>query len=180
MASIQGLDKLLSKLSKLGGNTNGTMKTAIHQAAKLVQANAKANAPVNDGHLRNSIYEEVRVDSDRIEGRVFTNLEYAPYVEFGTGPVGMSSDKHGLPEKVLSQLVYKQDGWWIHESQIDEATAEKYHFIRRETDQGVFYFTKGQPAQPFLYPAYSQNEKQVEQLIRKKLKDEIRKLAGGS
>lgn len=176
--SIEGMDRLVKKLASLGGNIDKTMVTAVAQATKYVQAQAKLNAPVNDGYLRNSIHTDVEVRDDLIIGRVFTNLEYAPYVEFGTGPIGMSSDKGNIPSKVLEQLHYRQDGWWIHESQIDAATAEKYHFFKMETNQGVFYYTEGQPAQPFLYPALARSQKKIGTIVRAYLRKEIARLEG--
>lgn len=178
MASIQGLDKLVAKLSALNGNVNKTMKQAVHQAAKRIQREAKLLAPVNDGALRNNIHAEVEMQGNQIEGRVFTTVDHAPYVEFGTGPLGMASHKE-VPAAILSKLSYRQNGWWIHESQIDAKTAEKYHFVKRVTDNGKFYYTEGQPAQPFLYPALANNEKKIEAQVRKVLRDEIRRLSEG-
>ncbi len=178
MASIQGFDKLVAKLSALGGNVEKAVKIGVHQGVKLVQGEAKGLAPVNDGQLRNSIFAEVEAKDGRIEGRVFTNVEHAAYVEFGTGPIGMSSDKKGIPAKVLNRLHYKQNGWWIHESQIDAKDAEKYHFFRMETDNGVYYYTEGQPAQPYLYPALARSEQRVKTMVRKKLQEEIQRLGG--
>lgn len=174
--SIKGVDLLVKKLTRLGGNVEKAMKTGILQGAKSVQGKAKLLAPTNDGYLRNSIHADVEQRGDLVIGRVYTNLEYAPYVEFGTGPVGMASDKKDIPAKVLNQLAYRQDGWWIHESQIDEAVAEKYHFFKIETNQGAFYYTEGQPAQPFLYPALLQSQSRVGAIIRVALKKEIEKM----
>ena len=178
MKGIDGFDSLLKKINALGGaSTKKVIKTSIYQAAKLIQGDAKELCPVNDGYLREYLFADVKEDGDRIEGRVFTNVEYAPYVEFGTGPDGLASKKEA-PAKVLAQLSYKQDGWWVHESQIDAETAEKYHFYRMETDQGVFYYTTGQEAQPFLYPATNRNEAAVTALTAANLKKEIKRLGG--
>jgi len=46
-----------------------------------VEAEAKKNAPKGTGELRRSITS--RVEDDK--GIVYTPLEYAPYVEYGTG-----------------------------------------------------------------------------------------------
>lgn len=176
MPGMKGLDRLLRKLDELGGNSPDALKTAMLQAAKKVQGDAKDLAPVGQidgGTLRDSIQASVEEKSGKIIGKVSTNVYYAPYVEFGTGPVGEVSNKD-LPKNV--QPSYKQDGWWIHESQIDAETAEKYHFRRIETEAGVFYYTRGQPAQPFLYPAAKQNEQTVVKIVADHLKKEIRKL----
>lgn len=45
-----------------------------------VERRAKANCPVDTGNLRSSITRKI----DKKEGIVFTDVGYAPYVEFGT------------------------------------------------------------------------------------------------
>lgn len=178
MGGMQGLDRLLKKLDSLGGNSHQALKTGVYKAAKLVQGDAKDLCAVSDGELRNSIGAKVYEQEEKIIGAVFTNKEHAPYVEFGTGPAGRGSPKD-LPPKIAGQIQYRQDAWWIHESQIDAETAEKYHFFRIETPEGVFYKTDGQPAQPFLYPALKQNEAAVKAVIKEHIQKEIKKVAKG-
>lgn len=50
--------------------------------ALKIESNAKRNVPVDTGRLRSSIKTEKFGDIGR---RVYTNVEYAPFVEFGTG-----------------------------------------------------------------------------------------------
>jgi HK97 gp10 family phage protein len=45
-----------------------------------IESNAKRNAPVDSGRLRSSIHSEIKPTS----GAVLTNVEYAPFIEFGT------------------------------------------------------------------------------------------------
>lgn len=91
-------------------------------------------------------------------GTCWTNRAYAPYVEFGTGPKGQA-DHAGISPEVTP--VYTQAPWWIHESQIDRRTAEKYRWFYIDTPQGRFYQCTGQPAHPFLYPALHDNEDKI-------------------
>lgn len=53
---------------------------AIGKLTYQTQLEARLNCPVDTGALRNSIDTEV----DRMAGFVFTGLDYAGYVEFGT------------------------------------------------------------------------------------------------
>lgn len=78
MATIENLDRLLSKLNKLA---NLNVSEPLTKACLLVENAAKLNAPVDKGQLRQSITHEI----DGNIGVVGTNVEYAPYVEFGTG-----------------------------------------------------------------------------------------------
>lgn len=76
----------------LGGNIKETSKKALEIGAKKIQKNAKYLAPVDTGHLRNSIKTKSEITKKGANAQVFTNLEYAPYVEFGTGEIGRKSN----------------------------------------------------------------------------------------
>lgn len=80
MMAIENLDKLISKLEKLD-NVN----QAMEQACILVENEAKIKCPVDNGLLRNSITHYIEDNPNELVGVVGTNVEYAPYVEFGTG-----------------------------------------------------------------------------------------------
>ena len=55
----------------------------LTDACLLVEGDAKKKAPSRDGQLRQSITHTV--DEENLVGYVGSNLEYAPYVEIGTG-----------------------------------------------------------------------------------------------
>lgn len=82
-AEIEGLDKVLERIETLGNTTS--LESAMGKACALVERTAKQTAPKDTGALRNSIQSEVTKDGENVVGIVFTPLEYAPYVEFGTG-----------------------------------------------------------------------------------------------
>lgn len=56
---------------------------AMAQACAKVQSAAREKCPSDTGALRRSI--DFEVEDGGMEGVVFSNLEYAPYVEIGTG-----------------------------------------------------------------------------------------------
>jgi len=103
--SINGVDSLMKKLNALGGNANKVLETSIAKQTKLVQGEAKDLCPVDSGDLQQRIYTDVKSQQSKVIGKVFTNVEYAAYVEFGTGKKGEESggDKYPGP------LSYKQD-----------------------------------------------------------------------
>lgn len=177
--TLKGVDKLLARLRELEVNTDEALKKGMTRATAQIQAQAKLLAPVDKGGLRNRIFKQVNATDSGFEGMVFTNVEYANYVEFGTGPVGQASPKTDLPPEIASRLVYRQTGWWIHESQMDEAIALKYKFKRIETKKGVFYFTRGQRAQPFMYPALALVKPLLPKIIGDSLRRAIRKAIKG-
>lgn len=170
--TIEGLDGLLKKLNNLSTNANEVVKKGVANATKKVQGDAKDLAPVNYGQLRNGIVTDVKEEVGEVIGEISATAEHSAYVEFGTGPVGRASPKD-LPPGIEPQ--YREGMWWIHESQIDPAIAEQYHFIKIETKDGVFYGTYGQAAQPYLYPAMKQNEEYIKESIAASVRMEIKK-----
>ena len=93
MSSIEGLDELLANLSGLGGDIKESSRKGLERGAKKIQKNAKYLAPTGEtGHLKNSIKTKSQTTQDGAEAQIFTNLEYAPYVEFGTGERGKNSN----------------------------------------------------------------------------------------
>lgn len=89
--AIEGLDRLLAKLDSLGGDAEKALQDGIDKATRRVKRDAKLLAPVDTGRLRNSIQSKTTNADGRIEGVVSTNVEYAPYIEFGTGQTGENS-----------------------------------------------------------------------------------------
>lgn len=85
---IKNVDRLLRRLDNVG---NIDLKPIIGKATLIVEAQAKALTPVDTGALRSSIHPEVTKIGKEVVGRVYTSLEYAMYVEFGTGVRGNGS-----------------------------------------------------------------------------------------
>ena len=92
---FEGLDEILDSLDKLADTQQltGTME----QVCALVERDAKQNAPKDTGALARSIESKVENNNNSIQGVVFTPLEYAPYVEFGTGLFAESGGRTDVP-----------------------------------------------------------------------------------
>ena len=170
MSELLGADRLIAKCRRLASKKTGEdiVLRAVHNAAKtIVQADAKRLAPGNNGELRNSIKTRVKMDGDKAIGEVYTNLHYAPYVEFGTGPKGQASHSGISPEV---SVAYRSSPWYVHEDQINVGP---YHFQKI----GEFYKMYGQPAQPYLYPALRDNQervsKNISNYVRRKIREQL-------
>ena len=161
---VKELEKQLESIDKL------SLRKGIARAAACVQAAAKANCPVHDGELRGSIYTDTEDQGDIVRGVCYTDKNYSPFVEFGTGPKGQANHEGISPEVAVS---YSQSPWWIHESQIDAAIAEEYHFFYIDTPEGLFYQCTGQAAQPFLYPALKNNGDEIAKIIAQEVKRQL-------
>ena len=117
---------------------------------------------VSSGELRNSIGMTITQDAHGIHAHVGTNKRYANYVEFGTGPKGMAHHSGVSPEVAVT---YTMSPWWIHESQVAPDVPQVYHWPYIDTEQGRFYKCSGQPAHPYIYPAFHDNEATLKQIL---------------
>lgn len=91
-SNISGVDSLMKKLNNLDTLfKSGAIERAVQRGCMTVQAEAKLLCPVDEGELRNSISTKVDVSNEGVTGKVYTNKEYAPYVELGTGSRGEAS-----------------------------------------------------------------------------------------
>ena len=84
-------NSLLKRIDKMCSETN--ISAAIGKACALVEGEAKKKAPKDTGALRRSISSTVK----GTEGVVFTPLEYAPYVEYGTGLFAEEGGRKDVP-----------------------------------------------------------------------------------
>lgn len=80
---IEGIDRLIEHLDDIADMSN--MYKAVGKACALVEGAAIEKAPKDTGALRRSIQSKVEERGEAVVGTVFTPLEYAPYVEYGTG-----------------------------------------------------------------------------------------------
>ena len=134
---IEGLDGVLSSIEGLVDTT--TMQGSMQRACALVERSAKqiaGGSGIKDtGTLANSIKSRVEADGGEIRGVVYTALEYAPYVEFGTG---LFAENDGG----------RKDVPW------------KY-----QDDEGNWHTTSGQKPQPFLRPALDENKNRIMEIL---------------
>ena len=88
---FDGIDRIVEKFDKVSDPEN--LQRALGKACALVERTAKQKAPKGDGELRRSITSKV----EKFEGIVFTPLEYAPYVEYGTGLFAVEGGRKDVP-----------------------------------------------------------------------------------
>ena len=92
---FEGLDEILDSLDKLADTQQ--LNSTMEKVCALVERDAKQNAPKDTGALARSIQSKVENNDGSIQGVVFTPLEYAPYVEFGTGLFAESGGRTDVP-----------------------------------------------------------------------------------
>lgn len=133
---IKGLQAVLKQVDP--GRFKDAAKKALSAYALKVDMDAKKNVPVDLGQLRSSIYVET-AQLDNLQVGFVAGVDYAAYVEFGTGPFA-------------AKYVPSLDPEW-------QAIAKEY-LVNGEGRM---------PAKPFLYPAVMNNislfEKKLKELL---------------
>lgn len=88
---IDGLGAVISGIEKTANTAK--IQSGLKKACLVVEEAARKKAPKDSGALRRSITSEVHGTT----GTVFTPLEYAPYMEFGTGKFAESGGRSDVP-----------------------------------------------------------------------------------
>jgi HK97 gp10 family phage protein len=135
---IEGLDNVLDAISDMADPQE--LKRALGKACALVEGEAKKKAPKDNGELRRSIESRVEENGGELVGVVSTPLEYAPYVEFGTGL--FAEDGNG-----------RKDVPWCYQD-----------------EKGEWHSTRGQKPQPYLRPALHENKENILRILKGGLK----------
>lgn len=92
---FEGLNEILDRLEELADASQ--VEAALGKACAIVERAAKQKAPKGTGELRRSITSKIERNSGEIQGIVFTALEYAPYVEYGTGLFAEEGGRQDVP-----------------------------------------------------------------------------------
>lgn len=97
---VLGTNKAISALTKGIEKYVKRTEKATMKAGLKAEYFAKKNTPVDTGNLRSSINTQlVEKKKDRVEAVVGTNVEYAPFVEFGTRKM----KPHSMFRKVVDE-----------------------------------------------------------------------------
>jgi HK97 gp10 family phage protein len=140
---VDGLNKLLKKLDKLGGSIPQSTQKALLKGGAVFEQAAKNLCPVDTGQLRESIHTEAKQIDKVTTGTI---CDHALPVEFGTGPKGDPEVAHTTKE------------YW------------------RYKDANGWHTSHGQPPQPFMRPAFSQNKDKAVEAVKDSIKSDIEEL----
>lgn len=135
---FKGIENIIERFDSVADASN--LEGAMGRACALVERTAKQKAPKDTGALRNSIQSRVDKNGSDIVGVVFTPLEYAPYVEYGTGLGAYKENGSGKGRKTP----------WMYE---DEKT-------------GDLIYTRGQKPHPYLRPALNENRDKINEILK--------------
>lgn len=127
---FDGIEEFLVRLDKMSDIAK--VQDSLSKATLLVEKEAKQNAPKDTGALRRSITSKV----EGLEGTVFTPLEYAPYIEHGTGLFAEAGNGR------------KKVPW------------------NYKDDEGNWHSTSGMKPQPFMRPALDNNREKIKKIFK--------------
>lgn len=140
MSSInfEGLEEVLSAIGEMDDIEN--LESTLGKACALVERSAKQKAPKGTGELRNSITSRVERDGENMVGVVYTPVEYAPYVEYGTGLFAEGGNG-------------RKDVPWCYKD-----------------DKGEWHSTSGMAPQPYMRPALDENREEILRMLKEGFK----------
>lgn len=159
---VSGTEKVLAVFQKFNEETMKKIENVLRNAALVAVAEAKKNisrpypeGAVDTGRLRSSLsFERVEREGE-IVYRVGTNVEYAPYVEFGTRPhfPPVGNEYHGLMR------------WVLRHARARRGTSPVFKVSKRRLARlvearsiafalAMAISTRGLPPRPYLRPAF--------------------------
>lgn len=148
---IKGLKKVLKDLENLGDEGEDVIHKITRTTANNIAADAKLNTQrsFDTGRLSGSI---LPIEIDRLNYKIGTNLEYAGYIEFGTGV------KVRIPNELASVAnSFKKKGGGNFKEGLEAIKGWcKRKGIPVEAAYPIFVslLNNGMTPKPFLYPAY--------------------------
>lgn len=159
--TVSGIEDVTLKLKRIA-DAEGYRK-ALGKACALVERAAREKAPKgSSGDLRRSISSTVTKEGNTLVGVVFTNLEYAPYVEFGTGLFAEGGNG-------------RKEVPWVYVEGSSQSSGNKKVYTEQEAVAAVEYLqekgldaklTYGEHPHPFMRPALNENRQNILRILK--------------
>lgn len=160
---VEGISELMEKLESLGDPQK--VKQLVGRACAVVADAAIENAAAikDSGLLSQTIAYDVTESGGHIEGVVYSPLEYAPYVEYGTG---LFAEKGGRTD--VPWVYVKGEGNSGKEKSKKSYTEEKAkQVVAILRSKGLdAHMTNGQKPQPFMRPALNDNKEKIMRILK--------------
>ena len=129
------INKAVKEMEGKASTYQRNVAKELFKGALDIESGAKQRAPVKFGRLRSSI--QSKIDHKDVSAEVTANVDYAPYVEFGTGLYA----KELLAGKPREMVQHAREFF--------------------KTGKGRT------PAQPFLFPAYYEQRPKIISRVKK-------------
>lgn len=158
-----GINDILKRFETVGDTKK--VAAAIKDACLLVEREAKIKAPKGGGgdsggeNLRGSITSEY----NGLTGKVYSPLEYAPYVEYGTGKFAEGGRGRQETPWVYVTNSAKKKGTG-RKDYTEETAQEAVEYLKSKGLDA--HWTHGQRPRPFLNPALNENREEILRMIQ--------------
>lgn len=147
------------------------LDTVIRDSAHRIYLNAVENVPVSSGRLISSVVESVTMAKYKsLNASVRAQARYGTFVEFGTGPLGASTNSsdrpgwhHYKPQASFPNVA--KIATWVSQHMIATAGQTREYGGRKRMKKWAMgtafliaraiFRRGGLPARPFLYPAFA-------------------------
>lgn len=102
-----GFEFITNNKERIKAEAEAKCVRALEMCGMTAENYAKIECPVDTGNLRNSITHKAVTEGNEKAVYIGTNVEYAPYVELGTGSyyVGGSGIKGQRPQPYLKPAI---------------------------------------------------------------------------
>lgn len=108
---VKGLRELQAKMEKLEPEFKKEVSATVERGVQLFVRNAKRDAPVNFGFLRNSISYFPTSKGEVIGFEVVSGANYSPYMEWGTiKKVSVPAELSGYAAQFKGKGIRKNGG----------------------------------------------------------------------
>jgi hypothetical protein len=164
-AELVGADELKREFGALEFRARAVARDVINASSLRIMNRAKQLCVVDQGRLRASIAHSTY--NDGLTAEVSTNVGYAAFIEFGTGPRGRQGHlfggplppgyMHGGPGKPVPLDIILQ---WMRRHGIRPRGASRSGKGYAAAERGLAFVIarainrRGQAARPFMFPAY--------------------------
>lgn len=126
---FRGMDNVLAMFDSVENIEK--LQKALEKACLKVERSAKQKAPKGNGDLRREITHKV----EDLTGMVYCPLEYAPYVEYGTGLFAEDGGRTDVP--------------WVY----------------YDLEHDRFVSTCGREPKPYMRPALDENREEIIRIL---------------
>lgn len=140
--SPEGFDKAIEEIERFKQDLINACNDLLRQLWLLglntAQAVLTATTDGWTGQLEESLELESGWNAETRTARIRTSVEYAAFVEFGTGIEGANSEQSGFPHPGYTPdgRGRGEAGWWYY-----------------NPNDSKVHWTQGEPAKPFMYTA---------------------------
>jgi hypothetical protein len=164
---ITGMSEIEDAIKNMSEVVSKEVSNELQASVMKITSDAKRAAPINFGKLRGSIKWE---KESELTYSVGAYVSYAPYVEFGTGPLTTIPDGYST---FASQFQQKTGGKFKDMVNALTLWVERKGIANGKNPKGVAYvialsiLKKGMRPQPYLIPSFEKEQKLLIERLKK-------------